>query len=148
MNVPRPLNLDIPPSVSPAQMADDAFKPRNGSSSPTIAFASGRRSFSPLRQRPLTRAATIADVSNPSQNKRRSSLVSASTDDFLLPRPSSPDARIHEPSSLLHSAPLALALLPGLIGLFVSKDAGDVLTDLTLLVLASVFLNWCIRLPW
>ena len=52
----------------------------------------------------------------------------------------------HEPSHW-HSAPLALALFPALGGLFF-HNGSVVVTDLTLLILAAVFLNWAVRLPW
>ena len=52
----------------------------------------------------------------------------------------------HEPSHW-HSVPLALALLPALGGLFFEKGS-TVITDITLLTLAAVFLNWSLRLPW
>ena len=46
-----------------------------------------------------------------------------------------------------HSAPLALALLPAIAGVFF-QEGGAFVTDVTLLVLAAIFLNWSVRLPW
>ena len=46
-----------------------------------------------------------------------------------------------------HSVPLALALLPAAAGLFFEKGS-IVITDITLLGLAAIFLNWSLRLPW
>jgi hypothetical protein len=113
---------------------------------------------SQLRQRGLNRAATFADGSMPS-NRRRSSVFSeglsetrksfrSSTDDLLLPRykSGSPLASQHEPSHW-HSIPLGLALLPAVGGLFF-KNGSAVITDITLLALAAIFLNWSVRLPW
>lgn len=113
---------------------------------------------SQLRQRVLNRAATFADGSLP-LNRRRSSVFSeglsetrrslrTSTDDLLLPRykSGSPVASQHEPSHW-HSIPLGLALLPAVGGLLF-KDGSAVITDITLLALAAIFLNWSVRLPW
>lgn len=94
-------------------------------------------------------------------NRRRSSLVSdsferasfrSSTDSLLLPRPSRRNLQYAEEessegSSHLHSVPLLLALLPA-IGGMLFQNGSAVLTDVTLLVLAAIFLNWSVRLPW
>lgn len=90
-------------------------------------------------------------------NRRRSSLFSdsfsetqrslkTSTDDLLLPRVSDQGTFDHDPSHW-HSVPLGLALLPALGGLFF-QNGSAIITDLSLLVLAAVFLNWSVRLPW
>lgn len=115
------------------------------------------RSPSPprLRHRPLARAATFAD---PSQiyARRRSSLISenpsdirrslrSSTDNLLLPR--ADETHRAGDTSHWHSVPLGLALLPAVAGL-VFKDGGAIVTDITLLGLAAIFLNWSVRLPW
>lgn len=116
-----------------------------------------RTSLSPLRHRPFGRASIFADISQPLTDRRSSNFsdsldstkqsIKSSTDDLLLPRARSPDlVSNHEPSHW-HSIPLALALLPALGGLFF-QDGSVIVTDLTLLVLAAVFLNWAVRLPW
>jgi len=46
-----------------------------------------------------------------------------------------------------HSAPLALAILPAIAGVLF-KEGGTVVTDVMLLCLAAMFLNWCVRAPW
>jgi hypothetical protein len=117
---------------------------------------------SQLRQRGLHRAATFADGSTPAfmpPSRRRSSVFSeglsetgksllSSTDDLLLPRykSGSPLVTQHEPSHW-HSVPLGLALLPAVGGLFF-QNGSAVITDITLLALAAIFLNWTVRLPW
>ena len=121
------------------------------------ARTTARSSLSPLRQRGLNRSSTFSD----SNLRRTSSLTSnfsdsvndagqsikSTTDDLFLPRAKSPDVLVgHEPSHW-HSVPLALALLPALGGLFFEKGSA-VVTDMTLLTLAAVFLNWSVRLPW
>ena len=120
----------------------------------SLAKTSARPSLSPLRHRPLNRAATFAD-NYPSLRHRRSSNFSesaqsfkSSTDDLLLPRAKRPEDVVqHEEHSHWHSVPLALALLPAVGGL-AFKNGGAVVTDVTLLALAAIFLNWSVRLPW
>lgn len=119
----------------------------------------GRATSSPapgLRNRPLGRAATFADPT-PRFARRGSSFVSESlsesrrsfresTDDLLLPRAKA-DTDIKHESSNWHSVPLGLALLPGVGGLLFQGGSAFI-TDLTLLGLAALFLNWALRLPW
>ena len=132
------------------------LSPPIGSHLSTIAKSTARSSLSPLRHRTaagLQRAANIAET-YPSLRHRRSSTFSdsaqslkSSTDDLLLPRvKSTEETTDHEPSNW-HSIPLALALLPAAGGLFF-ENGGALFTDLTLLGLAAVFLNWSVRLPW
>ena len=122
------------------------------------ARSTARSSTPPLiRQRGLNRASTFSD----SSLRRTSSLTSnfsdsvngagqsfkTTTDDLFLPRAKSPDVLTsHEPSHW-HSVPLALALLPAIGGLLFEKGSA-VVTDVTLLSLAAIFLNWSVRLPW
>jgi hypothetical protein len=135
-------------------MADDGVRNRaNGAA----ATSSVRMAASPLRRRPLSRSATIADMSSPMARRSNSFLtvdstevrsLRSSTDDLLLPRVArhSDDDAQHE-TSHLQSAPLALALLPAVGGLFFHNGSA-ILTDATLLILAAIFLNWSVRLPW
>lgn len=122
------------------------------------AIQTGRATSPPsgLRQRPLGRAATFAETT-PRFARRGSSFVSEtlsesrrslkeSTDDLLLPR-ASIDHDIHSDSSHWHSLPLGLALLPAIAGVFF-QNGSKVVTDLSLLALATLFLNWAVRLPW
>ncbi|OKL57795.1 hypothetical protein UA08_07022 [Talaromyces atroroseus] len=120
-------------------------------------------SASNLRQRPLGRATTFSE-SRPSFSKlRRNSVLSDtvsearqsirdSTDDLLFPRAKAGPrgaTRVTESNHDSHwqSAPLALALLPAVGGLFF-HDGSAFVTDATLLILAAIFLNWSVRLPW
>ncbi|TQS39127.1 hypothetical protein Golomagni_00352 [Golovinomyces magnicellulatus] len=68
----------------------------------------------------------------------------SSTEELLLPRPIA--MRNHD-SSPWHSAPLAFALLPALAGILFTNGSG-IVTDVMLLGLAAIFLNWTVRLPW
>ena len=138
MNPDRPSNLNLPP---PSQTSRHASPPP-----------------SQLRQRGLHRAATFADGSMP-LNRRRGSVFSdglsetrksilSSTDDLLLPRYKSGSPLVSQPEpSHWHSIPLGLALLPAVGGLLF-KNGSAVITDITLLALAAIFLNWAVRLPW
>ncbi|EHY60207.1 hypothetical protein HRR83_009168 [Exophiala dermatitidis] len=127
---------------------------------PPIETTGRRVSPSPhgLRQRPLGRASTFAE-GNAQLNRRRSSFLSetfsetrkslrSSTDDILLPRPRGPhDIQDDEDTSHWQSLALGLALLPAVGGLFF-KDGSAVITDVTLLGLAAIFMNWALRSPW
>ncbi|EED12901.1 conserved hypothetical protein [Talaromyces stipitatus ATCC 10500] len=115
-----------------------------------------------LRQRPLGRATTFSEATTtPSKFNRRNSAISDtvsearqsirdSTDELLFPRAKatvSPRLAEAHHDSHWQSAPLALALLPAVGGLFFNNGSAFV-TDATLLILAAVFLNWSVRLPW
>ncbi|KIX10036.1 uncharacterized protein Z518_01117 [Rhinocladiella mackenziei CBS 650.93] len=122
---------------------------------------SGRRvSPSPhgLRQRPLGRSSTFAE-GHAQLNRRRGSFLSetlsetrkslrSSTDDILLPRAKEgDDLQVHDDTSHWQSLPLGLALLPAVGGLLF-KNGSAVITDVTLLGLAAIFMNWALRSPW
>lgn len=110
-----------------------------------------------LRQRPLGRAATFAEPAHPLTHRRSSTFsetlsearksLKSSTDDLLLPKIAPNTHHETEESSHWHSLPLGLALLPALGGL-IFKDGSAVVTDITLLVLAGIFMNWALRMPW
>lgn len=148
----------------PPAMADDA---QNPAPTPTLG-TSLRRAMTmnndapQLRQRSLVQrlgAETSAhpvlglrrrssNFSDYSLNEARRSFQS-STDDLLLPKPPR-DARAlpaEQSSSAWHSAPLAFALLPA-VGGMLFKNGSSVITDIMLLGLAAIFLNWSVRLPW
>lgn len=145
-------------------------QPRPSSPSPRASFMksnpdkdkdSGREkeSDSGLRQRGVARAATFAadDSSNLSSFRRNSALsdsvsearnsIRSSTDDLFLPRVSKGHDVDLQEESHWQSLPLGLALLPAIAGIFF-QNGGAVVTDITLLVLAAIFLNWSVRLPW
>lgn len=85
-------------------------------------------------------------LSNYSLDEARESFRS-STDSLLLPKPSGLKADTQHETSHWHSAPLAFALLPAIAGMIFSNGSA-VVTDITLLALAAVFLNWSVRVPW
>lgn len=134
-------------------------KPSSISLPPPV-HSSRRVSPSPhgLRQRTLGRASTFAE-GHAQLNRRRSSLLSetlsetrkslrSSTDDILLPRATTEDdVQDHDDNSHWQSLPLVLALLPAVGGLLF-KNGSAVITDLTLLGLAAIFMNWALRSPW
>jgi hypothetical protein len=95
----------------------------------------------------------------PRPPQRRSSLLSdyslddarhsirSSTDDLLLPKAQGVEHEISNEGSHWQSVPLAFALLPA-IGGMLFKNGSAIITDIILLGLAAVFLNWSVRLPW
>lgn len=70
-----------------------------------------------------------------------------STDDILLPRAKEEDDDEQDDASHWQSLPLVLALLPAVGGLLF-KNGSAVITDVTLLGLAAIFMNWALRSPW
>ncbi|KAL4933149.1 uncharacterized protein BDV17DRAFT_287501 [Aspergillus undulatus] len=113
-----------------------------------------------LRHRGLTRATTIAEapLGTPATARRNSILsdsvsearntIRSSTDELLFPRAGrARDDDFRDEESHWQSAPLGLALLPAVAGIFFQNGSAFV-TDVTLLALAAVFLNWSVRLPW
>lgn len=160
----NPIRLQLPiihNTISPTLQRDHTMErdrtmsPSN--ETPSMAKSTARQSDSPIRSRLLGRASTIADMSNPLRHRRSSNFsdsvestrqsIKSSTDNLLLPRATSPELEANHEPSHWHSAPLALALLPAVGGLFF-QNGSAVVTDLTLLGLAAVFLNWSVRLPW
>lgn len=123
----------------------------------TSAKSSARANKSPLAERPPRRASTYSDTLNPSRTRLNSTFsdsideakqsLFSSTDDLLQPTARSSKVGDQGEQSFWHSAPLALALLPAVGGL-IFQNGGHVVTDITLLILAAVFLNWSVRLPW
>ncbi|PYI28832.1 hypothetical protein BP00DRAFT_428035 [Aspergillus indologenus CBS 114.80] len=116
--------------------------------------------FTNLRHRGPARSATFAEgtTSNLQTQRRNSTLsdsvsearhsIRSSTDDILFPRVAKGgDVDLTNEESHWHSAPLGLALLPAIAGIFF-QNGSAVVTDITLLVLAAIFLNWSVRLPW
>jgi hypothetical protein len=71
----------------------------------------------------------------------------SSTDDLLLPKPSARGHESSHDSSPWHSAPLAFALLPAIGGMLFTNGS-SIITDVMLLGLAAIFLNWSVRIPW
>lgn len=161
----NPIKLQLPiihNTISPSAAQHNHTMERDRTMSPfnetpTIAKTTARHNDSPIRSRLLGRAPTIADITSPLEHRRSSNFsdsvesarqsIKSSTDNLLLPRATSPELETsHEPSHW-HSAPLALALLPAVGGLFF-QNGSAVVTDLTLLGLAAVLLNWSVRLPW
>ena len=69
-----------------------------------------------------------------------------------MPKPDLPSvpniaASMHDDTSHIHSAPLVLALLPAAAGMLVTN--GNIfVTDITILLIGAVLLNWCVKLPW
>lgn len=109
---------------------------RRGPPSRTVSYVEGTNW-------PQRRNSTLSDSLSEARNSIRSS-----TDDIFLPRVGK-DSNVPVSSEESHwqSAPLALALLPAIAGVFF-QNGGAIVTDVTLLGLAAIFLNWSVRLPW
>ena len=93
-------------------------------------------------------------LETPPLPRRRSSILSyesldetrQSATDFILPGLGLTNPHHNEPSHW-HSTPLLFAILPALGGLFFTNGSAF-MTDILLLGLAALFLNWSVRLPW
>ena len=85
--------------------------------------------------------------------RRRSSMLSDfssirdSTDNILNPGSRDADDLDQGDPSHWHSLPLVFAILPAVSGIFFTNGSA-VVTDILLLGLASLLLNWCVRMPW
>ncbi|EEH37267.2 hypothetical protein PAAG_07823 [Paracoccidioides lutzii Pb01] len=91
----------------------------------------------------LPRSSTFSDTVSEARQS-----IKFSTDDLFFPRVDSRTTPLaHDNESHWQSIPLALALLPAVWGLLFNNGSA-IATDMTLLVLAAIFLNWSIRLPW
>lgn len=126
----------------------------------------GTSSALPQLEIPLPRghlsSRTLAGFKSPTSGtppmpRRRSSILSFSglddtrhsARDFIRPGlglNGNDNVQDEEPSDW-HSSPLAFAFLPALAGLFFTNGSAFV-TDILLLGLAALFLNWSVRLPW
>ncbi|KAK3070494.1 hypothetical protein LTR53_010371 [Teratosphaeriaceae sp. CCFEE 6253] len=115
-----------------------------------------RSTLSPVQSAPDLPRRPPGSQNFPSQPpellRRRSSLLSDATtftEDLLNPsaRHRRHTLREEEEVTHWHSTPLAFALLPALGGLLF-KNGSAFTTDVLLLGLAAVFMNWSIRIPW
>ena len=118
----------------------------------TRSHAVGSQIRPELRQRMRDRAATYSEgAQSTSPLDRRSSTISDFSDSrrpFFRPSANDLDPLISsDEPSFWHSAPLAFAILPAVGGLLF-QNGSSVVTDVLLLGLASMFLNWCVRAPW
>lgn len=100
-------------------------------------FAEGGAQLDPLRRR----SSILSDISESGYSFRESDNLPRSVKDEMNLFTAS-----DEPS-LWHSAPLAFAILPAVGGLLFNNGSA-VVTDILLLALGSMFLNWCVRAPW
>ncbi|KAK0304565.1 hypothetical protein LTR01_007358 [Friedmanniomyces endolithicus] len=147
---------DIEPTPPPRTMTTSS----NASATPT----NSARPRPSQRQSTLPSLATVPELptrppssdrmpspQSPDLFRRRSSILSDATnftEDLIDPsarrRRQAPE---DEEVTHWHSTPLAFALLPALGGILF-KNGSAFTTDVLLLALAAVFMNWSIRIPW
>lgn len=99
-------------------------------------------------RRPLPERRTSSFVSDASSDGRRFSVKGLA--DSLAGDSAQDDAQLLDSSqeaSLWYSLPLLFAIVPA-IGGVAFKSGATILTDLALLCLAAVYLNWCLTSPW
>lgn len=105
------------------------------------------------------RTSQTPQLSTPPLPRRRSSVLSfasldetkhsvqTSASDFVLPALGLDHDDTENEQSHLHSTPLVFAFLPAVGGLLFT-NGNHFITDVLLLGLAAIFLNWSVRLPW
>ncbi|KAJ9631627.1 hypothetical protein H2203_000026 [Taxawa tesnikishii (nom. ined.)] len=140
--------MDAPKPSLPPRPTDTSINARSSAMSPppTTALRDRTRTLSSRADPP---------ASTPPLPRRRSSILSfSSLDDARnsvqssagdIIRPGADD--VDDESSHWHSSPLAFAILPAIGGLLFHNGTAFV-TDVLLLGLAAVFLNWSVRYPW
>lgn len=148
----KPSKASAPPSPEEAPHADVA-----GTSSSALPLPPSLTVRSRLSTKTTPSVSDGASPVEPLLPRRRSSLLSFSSlddtrhtaGDFIRPSLGLDDDNtiILEDPSHWHSSPLAFAVLPALAGLFFTNGSAFV-TDICLLGLAALFLNWSVRLPW
>ncbi|KAI9784023.1 MAG: hypothetical protein M1816_001105 [Peltula sp. TS41687] len=73
--------------------------------------------------------------------------IRSTADALLDPRPAGSDMHGHPETTNWHMAPLVFALLPAVAGMLFPNGSA-VVTDVTLLALGAIFLNWSVKVPW
>ena len=129
---------------------NDLLRRRRSGRPPTIAEDSTealpRLPTSPSAAAPRLLNRTSSFISESSFDDARSTIRS-STDDLLLARASGHHEELHQEPSLWHSLPLLFAIVPAIGGIAFKKGA-VFLTDVALLVVTALYLNWCLITPW
>lgn len=85
--------------------------------------------------------------SNSTSIHDRANDLRSTTSDLLSPRATGGTVEEQVETSLWHSVPLLLALLPAIGGL-AFKQGNVLFTDFTLLILAAIYLQWFLVTPW
>lgn len=129
--------------ADPPSPSRSPLPPRNPSSASLRRRGFASRASLETPEWPQRRNSTLSDTISEARNSIRSS-----TDDIFLPKVArGNDDPLSTEASHWHSAPLVLALLPAIAGVLF-KNGSVFVTDVTLIVLAAIFLNWSVRLPW
>lgn len=115
----------------------------------TITFEDDRPGPLPyLRRQTTSNARRASSAARTDSSSRHSFNPQASTDSLLLPRATGKEhEKEHDEPTLWYSAPLLFAVVPALGGV-IFKSGSVFITDLALLVLAALYLNWCLVSPW
>jgi len=94
------------------------------------------------------RRSTIEDSRGP-KSRRSSSLVTDSSYNEGSTHGSAVGDTIENEVevSLWYSVPLLLAIVPAIAGLAFQRGS-IIITDLALLILAAIYLHWCLLTPW
>jgi hypothetical protein len=82
-----------------------------------------------------------------SSSSARPFSMRSSTEDLLSPRVTGEEEELHHETSLWHSLPILFAIVPAIGGLF-SKNGSVFVTDLALLGLAGLYLQYTLVTPW
>lgn len=143
-------NASMMNDQSKAHEAGDGAVKRKGQDpqDETIAFREDRPGPLPYLRRQTTSNVRRASSARTESSSRPSFNPQASTDSLLLPRATGKeDATEPDEPTLWYSAPLLFAVVPALGGV-IFKSGSVFITDLALLVLAALYLNWCLVSPW
>jgi len=143
-----PLSYDLPRE---AMATGTAANPETSNGSSNLKHRQGngqQSSFADLP--PNRRSSTFSSRSSrtDSTSDRRPFSPRSSTEDLLSPRATGEEEeQHHETTTFWHSLPILFAIVPALGGIY-SKDGSVFVTDLALLLLAGLYLNWCLVTPW
>lgn len=133
-----------PSDLAPSTTSSSRFRaPRRKSSAQSL-NSSHSRSPAP-RTHPLDRRASTFSLS--SIDELGQSLAEDLINPSFTRRRPGREEQDDEGVTNWHSTPLLFALLPA-VGGVLFKEGAAVVTDLLILGLAAIFLNWSVRLPW
>jgi hypothetical protein len=124
-------------------------EPSNGATNLKHRHANGQQSsFADLPSNRRSSTFSSRSSRTDSTTDRRPFSARSSSVDLLSPRATGEEEEHHhETTTFWHSLPILFAIVPALGGIY-SKDGSVFVTDLALLLLAGLYLNWCLVTPW